>query len=48
MRRREFIKLLGGATAAWPLTASAQQSKLPVVGYLHTAASEPYALMMSA
>jgi putative ABC transport system substrate-binding protein len=47
MRRREFITLLGGATA-WPLAAYAQQSKLPVVGYLHTAASEPYALMMSA
>ena len=47
MRRREFITLVGGA-AAWPLAAYAQQSKLPVVGYLHTAASEPYALMMSA
>jgi putative tryptophan/tyrosine transport system substrate-binding protein len=48
MRRREFIKVIAASAAAWPIAARAQQTPIPVVGFINAASAQKYTRQLAA
>jgi hypothetical protein len=48
LRRRDFLTLIGGSAAAWPLAADAQQAAMPIVGVLDSSSASEYSPFLAA